>query len=133
MGYRSDVAFMAVFANAEQHDEVMAVYRMKPEVQEHEIEAAWRRVDHPDGVVVRVFEESGVKWYDSSPDVQAVEYLGELLETFFEERGFEYAWAHIRIGEEDDDNYSTVYAPQGSLDEVVYDNLRLVRRIEIDI
>jgi hypothetical protein len=133
MGYMSKVAFMAVFANAEQHDEVMAVYRMKPEVQEHKIEATWRRVDRSDGVVVRVYEASNVKWYDSYSDVQAVEYLGELLEMFFEERGFEYAWGNVRIGENTDDTVETVHAPQGSLDEVIYATMRLVRSIEIDI
>ena len=133
MGYRSEVAFMAVFANAEQHDEVMAVYRMKPEVQEHKIEATWRRVDRSDGAVVLVYEASDVKWYDSHSDVQAVEYLGELLEMFFDERGFEYAWGHIRIGENTDDTVEIMYAPQGSLDEVIYDTMRLVRSIEIDI
>ena len=133
MGYRSDVKFMAVFANAEQHDEVMAVYRMDANVQGYNIEKHWRRVDMADGVVVRIYEANDVKWYEHYHDVQAVEHLEELLEIFFDERGFEYAWGHARLGESDDDVEYEVCAPQGNLDEVVYDKMRLVRAIEIDI
>ena len=135
MGYRSDVVLMAVFANAEQHDEVMAVYRMDANVQKRNLEAAWRRVNLEGGEVVLVYEEEGVKWYESYEEVQGLEGLATLLDTFHEERGFNYAWGTARIGENEEDTVYSVDAPDtdNGLTEIIYDNLGIIRRIDLSI
>lgn len=132
MGYRSDVVLMAVFANAEQHDEVMAVYRMDPRVQEHKCEQEWRRVDMDGGVVVRIYQGDDIKWYDIFEDVQGLQHLSTVAEQFATERGFEYAWGYARIGEEQDDVEHEVHGDD-DLIEVVYDNLGISRRIDISL
>ena len=135
MGYRSDVVLMAVFANAEQHDEVMAVYRMDANVQGHDLEKAWRRVDLKDGEVVRIYEGNSVKWYESYEDVQGLEYLSALLDTFHEERQFDYAWGSARVGEETDDTVLDVFAPSTDkseeLRDMIYDGLSISRAIQL--
>ena len=135
MGYRSDVVLMAVFANAEQHDEVMAVYRMDANVQKYDLEKAWRRVDLKDGEVVRIYEGNDVKWYESYEDVQGLEYLSALLDTFYEERQFDYAWGNARVGEEADDTVLDVFAPSTNkaeeLRDLIYDQLSISRAIQL--
>jgi hypothetical protein len=132
MGYRSDVVLMAVFANAEQHDEVMAVYRMDPNVQKHDLEKAWRRVDLNDGEVVRIYEGNDVKWYESYEDVQGLEYLSSLLADFHDERQFDYAWGNVRIGEEETDIVYDTFSPDSNdLIEIVYDGLGIERSIRL--
>lgn len=135
MGYRSEVVLMAVFANAEEHDEVMSIYRMNPKVQEHKLEAAWRRVDMDSGVVVRIYEGDYVKWYESYEDVIALKGLEDVMQTFHDERGFSYAWGYARIGEEPDDSeYEARHQEDdGLLIEVVYDNLEIERRLALGI
>ena len=135
MGYRSDVVLVAVFANAEQHDEVMAVYRMDPNVQKHGLEAAWRRVDFNNGEVARIYEGNNVKWYESYEDVQALCRLASLLADFHEHRKFDYAWGEGRVGEDETDIVYDVTS--GSTDRsydlrhIVYDGLRLERRVYV--
>jgi hypothetical protein len=134
MGYRSDVVLMAVFANAEQHDEVMSVYRMNPKVQEHKLEEAWRRVDMDSGEVVRIYEGENVKWYESYEDVIALNELSALMDTFHEEREFGYAWGYARVGEEDTDiEYEVNGAGDNDLKDVVYENLNISRSVALDI
>jgi hypothetical protein len=135
MGYTSDVVLMAVFANAEQHDEVMAVYRMNFNVQEYDLEKAWRRVDLKDGEVVRIYEGNPVKWYKSFADVQGLEYMSSLLADFHEEREFDYAWGKVRIGEDTDDTVYDVFNPETDASEklrdIVYEGLSINRRINL--
>lgn len=134
MGYRSDVVLMAVFANAEQHDEVMAVYRMDDCVQKHDLEKAWRRVDMNGGEVIRIYEGNDVKWYESYTDVQGLEYMGALLDTFYENRGFNYAWGNVRIGEDmDDTSYDTFSPDSNDLIEILYDVLSIERTIRLGV
>jgi hypothetical protein len=139
MGYRSDVVLMAVFANAEQHDEVMAVYRMDANVQKHDLEKAWRRVNLKNGEVVRIYEGNAVKWYEGYEDVQGLEYLSRLLADFHEERKFNYAWrkfnyawGNARIGENETDiDYDTFSPDSNDLIEIVYDGLSISRAIQL--
>lgn len=137
MGYRSDVVLMAVFANAAQHDEVMAVYAMHEFVQKHDLTKAWRRVDLDNGEVVLVYQGNDVKWYESYEDVQGLEYMSSLLADFHEERKFDYAWGAARIGEDDDDIEHDVFSPSTDkseeLRDLIYDNLGIERRINISI
>jgi hypothetical protein len=123
---------MAVFKTVEQHDEVMAVYRMDSRVQENKCEQDWRRVDMDDGVVVRIYQGDDVKWYDSYEDVQGLQHLSAVLDQFAEERGFDYAWGYARIGEEQDDVEHDVCSNSDLID-VVYDNLGINRRIDLSL
>lgn len=138
MGYRSDVVLMAVFANAEQHDEVMSVYRMDPRVQKHNLEEAWRRVDTDSDeavrIVVRIYKGDNVKWYESYEDVMALHELEDLMRTFHDEREFTYAWGYARVGEELTDNeYEVNGGGDDALKDVVYENLNISRSVALDI
>lgn len=137
MGYRSDVVLMAVFSNAEEREEVLAIYRMDTNVVKHNLEEDWRKVDFGDGPVGLVYEGNDVKWYDRYEDVQGLEHMGSVLEVFHEERGFAYAWAKARIGEEDDDVESHVVDSgcenSDVLREIIYDHMQIVRRIDLSI
>jgi hypothetical protein len=132
MGYRSDVVLMAVFANAEEHDEVMAVYRMDARVQKEDLEKSWRRVNLEGGEVVLIYEGNDVKWYESYEDVQGLEYMSSLLADFHEERQFDYAWGNVRIGEEETDIvYDTFSSDSNDLTEIIYNNLGIRRCIDL--
>lgn len=134
MGYTSDVVLMAVFANAEQHDEVMSVYRMNPEVQKHKLEEGWRRVDMDGGEVVRIYEGDNVKWYESYEDVIALKELENVMCTFHDERKFTYAWGYARVGEEDADiEYKVDGAGDDDLMEIVHENLSISRSVALGI
>ena len=137
MGYRSDVVLMAVFSNAEEREEVLAIYRMDPRVGEHKLEEEWRKVDFGDGAVGLVYEGHSVKWYNGYDDVQGLQHMQGVIENFNQERDFEYAWGEARIGEEDTDiewvlNYSDSKEDHG-LQEFIYDNLQIIRRIELSV
>jgi hypothetical protein len=132
MGYRSDVVLMAVFANAEEHDEVMAVYRMDARVQKEDLEKSWRRVNLEGGEVVLIYEGNDVKWYESYEGVQGLEYMSSLLADFHEERQFDYAWGNVRIGEEETDIvYDTFSSDSNDLTEIIYNNLGIRRCIDL--
>ena len=137
MGYRSDVVLMAVFSNAEEREEVMAIYRMDPRVAEHKLEEMWRKVDFGDGAVGLVHEGNSVKWYDGYDDVGGLNHLLKVLEDFDKERGFAFAWGEARIGEEPTDvvwnlAYSEANEDHG-LQGLVYDHLQIVRHIDLSI
>ena len=137
MGYRSDVVLMAVFSNAEEREEVLAIYRMDPRVAEHKLEEEWRKVDFGDGPVGLVYEGHSVKWYDGYEDVGGLNRLLEVLEDFDRERRFAFAWGEARIGEDETDiewvlNCSEANEDHG-LQEFIYDNLQIIRRIELSV
>lgn len=136
MGYRSEVVIMAVVGNKEHADEVMAVYRMHKDVGEYNIEDRWRRVELDSGPVAMIWEAENVKFYEGYPDVQAATHMRELLRDFEDNRDdFSYAWALARIGEDYDD---LVYDLEDggtdlNLPDIIYENLTIVRRIELDL
>jgi hypothetical protein len=137
MGYRSDVVLMAVLSSSEHCDEVLAAYRMLPIVQSNNLEADWRRVNRETGVTVLIYEGRDVKWYETYEDVQGMYALKTLLESFFEERGLSFAWGEARIGEEDADVHSETDHSNDdagdNLREVIWDNLRIVREVHVDL
>ena len=109
MGYRSQVALVAGFKNKEQFDEVWAVYLMDTRVQAHNLADDWKQASSK-GHPVLYFESGASKWYDGYEDVSGMEYLGELMQTFHEERGFPFVFHKTRIGEdtadiEEEDTY----------------------------
>jgi hypothetical protein len=137
MGYRSDVAMMAVFANAEQHDEVMAVYAMNPSVQKRKLVAEWRRVDLRTGEVVRIYEGINLKWYVGYEFVDGMEALASVLADFHENRGFDYAWGFARIGEDSEDVTYDLASPgtdrSEDLRDILYDGFQIERRIHVGL
>jgi hypothetical protein len=137
MGYRSDVALMAVFSSEEHFEEVMAVYRMDANVQKHNVEEEWRKVVLGDGVTALIYRGESVKWYESYEDVQGLEHMASLLEEFWGQRKYSYAWANYRIGEEYADIECDIWSTDDDLGhelrEVIYDCLHLQRSIEVSI
>lgn len=137
MGYRSDVAMMAVFANAEQHDEVMAVYAMNPNVQKCDLVAQWRRVDLRTGEVVRIYECNNVKWYPEYEFVDGMEALASVLADFHENRKFDYAWGFARIGEDSEDVTYDLASPgtdrSEDLRDILYDEFQIERLIHVGL
>jgi hypothetical protein len=133
MGYRSDVTLVAAFKNKTQRDEVLAVYRMNPDVQNHDLMKDWAETE-ANGHPVLYFEVSDVKWYEHYEEVQGFEALGDLMQTFNEERNFPYLWYKFIIGEETSDmeevlNYED--DEHTDLAKVVYDNVEVRRTVSL--
>ena len=139
MGYRSNVAIAVAFRTREQMEEVLAVYRMHPKVQEHNVMDQWKiNTDMIDGdPPYMLFQVEDVKWYiDVYEDVQAFEHIRVVCNEFADERGFGFAFRLVRIGEEDsdivvDDDYSR--SDDHDLLDFIVENLSPVRRINCDL
>jgi hypothetical protein len=136
MGYRSDVVIGFAFKDKAQIDELMAVYRMDPRVQKNDLEAAWK-ISERDDVVFLYYADDHVKWYESYEDVQGLEYMRTLVNTFDEERGrgegdlplFPFAFRFIRIGEEDQDVVTDASDNDMDLMDELWDRMTLTREI----
>jgi hypothetical protein len=136
MGYRSDVVIGFAFKDKAQIDELMAVYRMDPRVQKNDLEAAWK-ISERDDVVFLYYADDHVKWYESYEDVQGLEYMRTLVNTFDEERGrgegdlplFPFAFRFIRIGEEDQDVVTNAADNDMDLMEELWDRVTLTREL----
>ena len=135
MGYRSDVTVVAAFKNKEQRDEVLAVYTMNPHVQKHDLMKGWAETE-VNGHPVLYFEMSDVKWYDNYEEVQGFEALGDLMQTFNEERQFPYLWYKARIGEETSDMEEDLDFeddPDTDLATIIYDNVEVRRTVSLHL
>ncbi len=138
MGYRSDVAIAVAFRTREQMEEVLAVYRMHPKVQEHNVMDQWKiNTDMIyGGPPYMLFEDEDVKWYPHYEDVQAFEHIASVCDDFADERGFGFAFRLVRIGEEDsdivvDDKYAR--SDDHDLLDFIAENLSPVRSINCDL
>ena len=133
MGYRLNVAIAVAFKTREQMEEVLAVYRMHPKVQEHNVMDEWKiNTDMIDGdPPYMLFQGEDVKWYPNYGDVQAFEHIASVCDDFAEQRGFEYAYRLVRIGEEDSDIvvYDT-YSDSYKLMDFLHDTLYPVSRTD---
>ena len=147
MGYHSDIVIAFAFERREQIDEVMAVYRLHPLVQAHDLAECWEVHDW-DGVWGLTYQDINVKWYDSYEAVQGIKHMENLVESFANERGtdvggtdengkqelvhlFPYAFRSIRIGEEIEDVeiYTADTGNVALVDELI-DRLNIQREIE---
>jgi len=147
MGYRSDILLAVTLRNPAQCDELMAVYAMDPLVQKHSVAEKWKKHVYDDHVAL-VYQGTDLKWYESYEEVQAFEHLLALAMTFGEERGFDlpndveapqvpepvfpYATAHIRIGEESEDNVMEYTENDDFLVEILYCKAGIRREILSD-
>lgn len=131
MGYKSDVAIAYAFKHKEQIDEVLAIYRMNPLVQRHDLEKEWQVHDW-NGKWGLTYAANDVKWYDSYEDVQGFEHMLKVVQDFAAERDpFIYAYRKIRIGEneQDIDCSSDDNDPDHELIDELYDRVGLRREI----
>ena len=88
--------------------EVLAVYKMHPNVQKEDVFEHWtiyeREFDPDDnsgGYCLMEYKINDVKWYDEYDDVQAFRQLFTIVEQFGKEReGFKYAYKEITVGED---------------------------------
>ena len=134
MGYRSDVVIAYVFKHKEQIDEVMAIYRMHPLVQAHDLAKDWEVHDW-NGMWGLTYQVEGTKWYDTYDDVQGYEHMFDVVQQFVEERDvFLYAYRKIRVGEEDQDieHGSDSNDPDHELIDELYDRFSLRRELVTD-
>lgn len=146
MGYRSDVVIAFAFETREQVDEVMAIYRMHPQVQKYDLAKDWRIFDWKEcwGLTMTALN---VKWYEVYEDVQGHKHMLTVVEQFAEERMgpsdetdddgkpllasmFRYAYYKIRIGEEDNDIETTSDDNSSTLLDCLFDRMCLRREIE---
>ena len=131
MGYRSDIVLAYVFKHKEQIDEVMAIYRMHPLVQAHDLAKDWEVHDW-NGMWGLTYHAESVKWYDTYEDVQGYEHMSDVVLQFIEERDvFLYAYRKLRIGEDDTDiEYGDdCNDPDGELMYELYERVSLRRDI----
>jgi len=130
MGYRSDVLIAVAFKDNAHRDEVLAVYRMNPLVQQHDLSAVW--TTHDGAYPVLWYYEESTKWYDSFEDVQGIEHLLNVVSDFAEERKLHYAAVHYRIGEDINDTETAEHGeadPDGSMLSCLFDMCGLERRL----
>ena len=99
MGYRSDVHIAVAFDSKKNMDEVIAAYALNINVEKHNLVNDW--VIKDDNILY--FQAEHVKWYEHYEWVEGYEYMFELVEKFYESRGFSSAYRLLRVGEEDDD------------------------------
>jgi len=99
MGYRSDVVLAFALADKQQLDEVIAIYRMNPLVQKHDLVGQWKTHDWGDFVGL-AYQASGVKWYEYYEDVQGIEHMASVIQNFATER--------VDVGEIDEDGKQTL-------------------------
>ena len=131
MGYRSDVYIAVAFANADDLKEVVAVYTIDPRVQKHNLLKDWDvREDN-----ILYYHGDYVKWYDDFEDVQGVEHMLHLADKFHEERDMPVAYRFIRIGEDDNDTETREEhgGDDGSLMEMLWDRMQMVRTVEVTL
>ena len=109
MGYYSDVGLVVVLKDWDDLQEVLAVYKMHPNVQREDVFKHWtiyeREFDPNDSEYPRYcmmeYKTTYVKWYDEFDDVQAFRQLFTIVEQFGKERdGFKYAYREIAVGED---------------------------------
>jgi hypothetical protein len=139
MGYRSDIVISFAFKDKAQVDEVLAIYRMHPYVQQHALEKAWKISEHDDAVFL-YYAADHIKWYESYEDVQGLEYMHELVTKFDEERGrgegdlplFPYAHRVLRVGEDDTDVESRSGCNDTDLQDSLWERMTLRREINYD-
>lgn len=99
MGYRSEVAWVLRFKDAEQMESYVNLLRFKND--EHINEALRddiRQATDPEPIMF--FTGDCLKWYDEFKDVQAHHYI---MEHACELYGDEVGWLFFRIGDEHDD------------------------------
>jgi hypothetical protein len=138
MGYRSDVAMVAVFESKAHADEVMAVYCLHPNVQKYGVADYWKHKVFSDGVTLLYCSMESVKWYESYEDVQAFMHMRTLLDQFDEERGFLWAWGFVRVGEEVNDIEESYEgkddcAVSYGLYDIACDTVRVVRTVQVNV
>jgi hypothetical protein len=109
MGYRSDVTIL--FYGGEKDYPILKLWiqeNLEPVLKEYgwnDLEPYERHNQH-NSLVLKgfVFKASDVKWYDSYPDVKAMEdCVTTFNETFGENNKTELAFDYIRLGEEYED------------------------------
>lgn len=145
MGYRSDVVIAFAFKTKAQIDEVLAIYRMHPLVQKHDLAKEWQVREWGDcwGLT---YQAEGIKWYPNYEDVQGFKHMRKVVQTFAEERVdvgmldedgkqqlvcmFPYAFRTLRIGEDDKDVENNEDRNDGNLEGVLWDRINLRREIE---
>lgn len=138
MGYRSDVVIAFAFRTKEQIDEAMAIYRMDPRVQEHDLEKVWtvRRWGEVWGLT---YEQDHIKWYDNYNDVGGIMHMLRVVQDFDEQRGgnpedggaplFPYAYRIVRVGEDDTDIEQDQDYNDSDLENELWDRIGILREI----
>jgi hypothetical protein len=122
MGYRSDVAIVFAFADTLIRDAFITQIEDDPALQYFSKE--FESTDEYELPAVR-FYATDVKWYESYPDVQAVEHLCTKA------TDIGGAWVKVRIGEDDDDTETDNDCYDQLSDRFhYYDYVRVSRRIE---
>ena len=103
MADRSDVFIAIGWPDKKQADEVLAVYALDENVQQHDLLKDWRIYDqfHISGIRTCVMTYTGeyVKWYDDFEDVQGLLRMETLANQFYHERGFGFCYRFAQLHE----------------------------------
>jgi hypothetical protein len=125
MGYRSDVA-VAFYSVAEEHNAVIKLWLDENlPFKDWDLSDAWTPIEDRGWL----FHIESVKWYESYPEVEAMDkVIKEFVALFIEGENNEQTAAleFVRLGEESNDNEETRYGygEEGMLD--------ISREIDID-
>jgi hypothetical protein len=124
MGYRSDVAYTIRFEGDEDEKNRQSFYTFLAEAKcKDEYKIALDEVDIDEKELCINYEVSGVKWYDSFPEVESHKKLFALAEEYCSSLTCPIAGKYIRMGEETDD------IEESSFGDYDYDWLYVSRQI----
>ena len=127
MGYRSEVWLTVAVPTIPILSELVSVYALDERVKKHNVLDDFVVKYHTDSCLfyTLTIHATDTKWYEMFEDVQAAHYLAELCQTFYQERGDEFAYAYkfIRIGEETGDIEHDSHESNNALGQLMADEM----------
>lgn len=119
------------FSSEADLEEVLAVYVLDPNVQKYDLLKEWERKE--DNILY--YHAGEVKWYTEVAaygDVQGIEHMLALVDTFKAERDMTVAYRFVRVGEElgDIDERNDDADDDGILMEKLWDGIRVTVEVE---
>lgn len=127
MGYRSEVWLSVAVPTQTILSELVSVYALDERVKKHKVLDDFAVKLHTNDCYffTLTIHATDTKWYEMFEDVQAAHYLAELCQSFYQERGDEFAYAYkfIRIGEETGDIENDSHESNNALGQLMADEM----------
>lgn len=142
MGYYSDIAIAFAFAKKEDLERVYSVWKMQEDVVRLHLSDEWDIHQWGD-VWGLTYTQNDTKWYDSFPEVSAIESMLAFVKSTYEaqEDEFVFAYRKIRLGEdlqdierEQDSSWESNHVNSdisSKLEDLLEDRLDVVRKLHV--